>query len=214
MQNKTEILIPETSSHVYNRANGSEKLFRSAENYRYFLEKYHEYISPVADTFCYCLMPNHFHFLIRIKPETVLVEHFNSLQRQSATLQVKTLEGLPKQEAISKLLNQQFSNFFNGYTQAFNKQHMRKGSLFMHPFKRKKISDRDYLFKLIHYIHYNPLEANLCNHITDWPYSSYQEILSETSFFLKKEEVIDWFNNKENFIHFHSQQVEKETTAQ
>ncbi|MDI1355107.1 MAG: hypothetical protein PSX36_09320 [bacterium] len=206
MQNKTEILRPETTYHVYNRANGSEKLFLSSDNYRYFLKKYQEYISPITDTFCYCLMPNHFHFLIRIKSEDVLVEYFNSLQSQSATYRgFKTLDGLAKQEAISKLLNQQFSHFFNGYTQAFNKQNIRKGSLFMHPFKRKKISDRNYLLKLVHYIHFNPVDAGLCDNIRNWPYSSYQLLISGTSFFLKKDEIIEWFNDKENFIYFHSQ---------
>jgi hypothetical protein len=57
---KTEILVPGLTYRVYTRADGSEKLFRFAKNYRFFMEKYQPYISPVADTFCYCLMPNHF----------------------------------------------------------------------------------------------------------------------------------------------------------
>lgn len=68
IKNKLELPIPGYTYHVYNRANGNEKLFLSNEK-RYFLEKYTIYISPIADTFCYCLMPNHFHFLIRIKNE-------------------------------------------------------------------------------------------------------------------------------------------------
>lgn len=209
MQNKTEILIPETTYHVYNRANGSEKLFRSGENYRYFLQKYQEYVWPIANTFCYCLMPNHFHFLLRIKPEKELIGHFNSLPGQSATLQgFKTLEGLSaesaaRQAAISRLLNQRFSHFFNGYTQAFNKQNNRKGSLFMHPFKRKKISSTEYLKQLVHYIHHNPIEAGLCEHPENWPQSSYNMLLSHEHTFLNREEVILWFEDKTNFIHFH-----------
>ncbi len=53
--------------HIYNRANGFEKLFLSDENYRYFLRQYVKYIEPVAITYAWCLLPNHFHFLIKIR---------------------------------------------------------------------------------------------------------------------------------------------------
>lgn len=90
MINKQAILKPENTYHVYNRANGNEKLFLSDENYCYFLKKYDEYIYPIADTFCYCLMPNHFHFLIRIKEESVLKNFFKEKIKKinaNATLQ-------------------------------------------------------------------------------------------------------------------------------
>ena len=72
MQNYKAKLEPENYYHIYNRANGSEKLFLNEGNYLYFLQKYNFYISPIADTFAYCLMPNHFHFLVRVKtiPQT------------------------------------------------------------------------------------------------------------------------------------------------
>ena len=80
MINKYVTLSPETTFHIYNRANGNEKLFISAENYRYFIQKYQEHILPIADTFCYCLMPNHFHFLVRIKTEDQLRTAFPKLE--------------------------------------------------------------------------------------------------------------------------------------
>jgi len=66
-------LQPSRFYHIYNHANGSENIFRDAENYRFFLEKYELYISPVAETFAWCLMPNHFHLLIQIRDETTLL---------------------------------------------------------------------------------------------------------------------------------------------
>ena len=53
--------------HIYNRGNNSEMLFYNDDNYNYFLELYSKYIEPIAHTFAYCLMPNHFHFVIQIK---------------------------------------------------------------------------------------------------------------------------------------------------
>lgn len=60
-------LLPDTSFHIYNHANGFENIFREAENYRFFLEKYQLHITPIAETYAYCLMPNHFHLVIRIR---------------------------------------------------------------------------------------------------------------------------------------------------
>lgn len=57
--------------HIYNRANGSDNLFRQKSDYRHFLRLYQKYIVPVADTFAWVLMPNHFHLLVRIKERMV-----------------------------------------------------------------------------------------------------------------------------------------------
>ena len=188
MQNKTEILTPNTYYHIYNRANGNENIFASYENYRFFLKKYQEYILPIADTFCYCLMPNHFHFLVRIKDE--------------AEIRL-ALTGF---ETLSGLASKRFSNLFNAYAQAFNKQEKRKGGLFIRPFKRKKISNTQYLLKLVHYIHFNPVIAGLCKKPNDWNFSSYNALLSKSETSLKREEVINWFNDIENFIYVHQQE--------
>ena len=51
--------------HIYNHANWNENIFRDKKNYPFLLEKYNKYIFPVADRVAYCLMPNHFHLLIK-----------------------------------------------------------------------------------------------------------------------------------------------------
>jgi putative transposase len=63
--------------HIYTHANGFENLFRSQENYRYFLERYTQFIPSIADTLTYCLMPNHIHFLVRIKTKEQIIDYFN-----------------------------------------------------------------------------------------------------------------------------------------
>ena len=194
MINKTELLIPDATYHVYNRANGNEILFMTDENYHFFLAKYNQYISPIAHTYCYCLMPNHFHFLIQIKSEAELKIEFGDKLKID-------LQGF---ENLEGLISQQFSNFFNSYVKAFNKQNNRKGSLLMHPFKRKRVTDIKYLLKLVHYIHYNPIEAKLCETPTKWHFSSYTSLISKTDTTLKRQEVINWFNDIDNFIYVHT----------
>ncbi len=205
MRNKQAILEPDAMYHVYNRANGSERLFNSSENYRFFLRQYQKYIAPIAETWCYCLMPNHFHFVIRVKNQGK-IEGFIATRKvqYSKTLQgFGTLEGLAQQKALSKFLTQQFAHLFNAYTQSFNKLNNRKGSLFMHPYKRKRISSSKYLQKLIHYIHYNPVQAELCEKPQAWPFSSFPAIVSKKTTLLNREEVLSLFGGLENFTYCH-----------
>lgn len=55
--------------HIYNRGINSCDLFRENENYEYFMALYDKYISPVANTYAWVLMKNHFHLLVEILPE-------------------------------------------------------------------------------------------------------------------------------------------------
>ncbi|PKL84907.1 MAG: transposase [Ignavibacteriae bacterium HGW-Ignavibacteriae-1] len=61
------ILFENTYYHFYNRTINEEPLFRSRENYQYFLKKYRFYLEKHFATIAYCLMPTHFHFLVFVK---------------------------------------------------------------------------------------------------------------------------------------------------
>ena len=63
--------------NIINVSTAEINFFNNDDNYRYFLKKYIQYIYPVCQTFAYCLMPNHFHFLVRVRGEEVL---FNQAQ--------------------------------------------------------------------------------------------------------------------------------------
>ena len=52
--------------HIYNRGNNGEKIIFSYENYRFFLKRFDQHLSGIAETFAYCILPNHFHFLIKV----------------------------------------------------------------------------------------------------------------------------------------------------
>lgn len=53
--------------HIYNHANGYEDLFIDDGNFYFFLKKTGKYILPASEVLAFCLMPNHFHFLIKTK---------------------------------------------------------------------------------------------------------------------------------------------------
>lgn len=177
-------LEPDKYYHIYNRANGNEKIFLNNGNYEFFLQKYKQHIEPVADTFCYCLMPNHFHLLVKIKSSA-------------------EIPFLGPSEKIGLYCSKKFSNFFSSYAQAFNKQQGRMGSLFMKNFKRKEVDSEKYKYQLIHYIHHNPQEAGLTKNLEEWPFSSYRKIISNEPTFLNRAELLNWYDGPENFKQVH-----------
>ena len=175
--------------HIFNRGNNRENIFPESENYSYFLKLFNKYISPIAEIYAYCLLKNHFHFLIKLK---------DSDKIETDELKFSTIE-TPRVILPSK----QFSHFFNAYTQAINKKYKRTGSLFEKPFERKKIKDEKYFRQLILYIHNNPVEHRFVENPEDYRWSSYNAILSDRKTQVKRDDVLNYFGNKENFIFSH-----------
>lgn len=64
---------------------------------------------------------------------------------------------------------------FNSYTQAFNRQQNRTGTLFESRAKSKYVDTDEYVLHFSRYIHLNPVEAGLVAEPVEWPYSSYKE---------------------------------------
>lgn len=205
MKNYFALLEPECTYHIYNHSNGFEKLFLTEENYLFFLIKYIQYIYPIVDTFSYCLMPNHFHFLIKVKTKMDLIMYFTENKIVQSTL--KELEWLDNNQ-FANLISRQFSHLFNCYTQSFNKENKRFGSLFCRPFKRKFIDSESYFCKVVHYIHYNPVESGLCKKPEDWKFSSFKAIISDIPSLVDKVNVINCFDDIENFIYCHREPPE------
>lgn len=101
-----------------------------------------------------------------------------------------------------KEVTQSFSNLFNAYAKAFNKQNNRTGSLFEKHFKRIKIQDENYFRNIIQYIHLNP-KHHLDSDYKNYKYSSFQSIISNKETKLARTEVLSYFDNVDNFIFCH-----------
>ncbi|MCF8232072.1 MAG: hypothetical protein K9J27_07780 [Bacteroidales bacterium] len=59
-------LEPDKFFHIYNRGNNYERVFYETKKYTFFLQRYKYYLGQYAQTFAFCLMPNHFHLLIKV----------------------------------------------------------------------------------------------------------------------------------------------------
>lgn len=180
-------LFPDTYYHIYNRGINKENLFKEKSNYHHFLKLYSKYISPIAYTYAYCLLRNHFHLLIKTKNDETLrsIKHFK------------------KDYASEQIISMQFSHLFNSYAQAINKRFSRTGGLFETPFRRVEINEEFYLIHLIRYIHLNPQKHLFSADFSKYPYSSYQNLLKGKSLLLDTETVMKWFGTKEAFKEYH-----------
>lgn len=102
-----------------------------------------------------------------------------------------------------KIVSQKFSNFFNAYAKAFNKAHNRTGSLFEKPFKRIRLLSEDYLKNLIIYVNTNPIKHKVSLNFENYLYSSYSECLLRKSQIVNVNEVLELFDDIENFKFVH-----------
>ena len=182
--------------HIFNRGNNQENIFIEERNYRYFLRLYAKHIMPVSDTYAYCLLRNHFHFLVRIK-----------------TVEEQELTGLQDLSALPRKPSQQFSNLFNAYAKAFNKTYHRTGTLFQRPFGRIEVSSDSYFMQLVTYIHQNPQKHGFVNDFRTWPYSSYQALLSTKPTRLQRDDVLTWFQGVDHFEDVHRYEVDERKIA-
>lgn len=194
-------LQPGETYHIYNHANGEDDLFKEDANYLYFLKRYAHFIYPIAETYAYCLMPNHFHLLINIRREEDLIKNL-MLQTFPKNL---NLEGFQNPPGLDRKIIQQFSNLFNSYTKAYNKMYERKGSLFIKNFKRKHIADESCFTSIVQYIHSNPVHHGFCDSIKEWYWSSYHTYLNNKHTLLRKQETLKWFGGREEFIKKHKE---------
>ena len=200
MNKNTIELIPGYFYHIFNRGINQDKIFLKEENYHYFLRKYDEYFSDFADTYSYCLLPNHFHLLVRIKDSDKKDSIFGKEKMDLS--ERKKMESFSK---AKKNASEQLRRFFISYSMSINKQEKRMGSLFIKNFKRKAILNDNNLLSVIYYIHHNPVHHKLTINIENYKWSSYLSILSDKPSKLAKEFILDYFGGKENFMEFHNQ---------
>lgn len=169
--------------HIYNQGNNRQKIFFNRENYLYFLRKVNIYILPYADILTWCLMPNHFHFM-------VLVNH--------ESLGVTPSHAETGQAKILRTFNDSIGIMLRSYTRAINKENNRNGKLFREATKAECITcadgitpsfynsnagaqiniidpEKQYPEMCFHYIHQNPVKAELVKKATDWEFSSARE---------------------------------------
>ncbi len=158
--------------HVYNRGNNKTKIFFNDANYLFLLKKVRVEWLPYCNLLSYCLMPNHFHFILQ------------PTERGCDNIIVK--DGPSALQVLSKKIGHTLSS----YTRAINNQNKTTGSLFQKKTKAKCLTDEsicvdglrisDYLENCFKYIHNNPLASLLVADLCNWQWSSWHEYYGTT----------------------------------
>ncbi len=147
--------------HAYNRGANKADIFSTNANYLFLLKKIKQLLPSYPITFiAYVLMPNHYHFLVRLEADHALSPFIQRL--------------------------------FNSYTQSYNHQNTRSGTLFESRVQYKLIDQEPYILQLVRYIHLNPVKADLVKHPQDWPFSNYLEWVGKRSGTLIDHEFVRW----------------------
>ncbi len=191
--------------HIYNRGNNGETIFCTAENFRYFLQLFAHHIEPVATTFAFSLLPNHFHFLNYIRTD----------EEQRTWLLAQGGQGCQLSESWQPCPpHRAFKNLFIAYSMAFNLRYERTGSLFQKPFKRRLVDSDRYFAALVRYIHRNPQKHGLIPDFREWPWSSYGAILAERPTRIPRDDVLAWFGGRAPFVALHATDPDERTIAE
>lgn len=178
--------------HVFNRGNNSQTVFFSNENYQDFLDKMEEYIKPFARILAWCLMPNHFHILLKVENA--------ELDWGPGSLAKNKWPGTAISTKANRSLNKSIAIMLRLYTRHVNSEDEKQGPLFHQRTKALCLTkpefapayfqnhfgligkippkEKDYVSICFHYIHDNPVTGKQVEKPEDWEFSSYRDYYS------------------------------------
>ena len=194
-------LIKDNIYHIYNQGNNRQKIFYNRDNYLFFLQKMNDYLLPYCDVLAWCLMPNHFHWMVYVREselESVMRRGGTEIDRVTSNREASRGATQSRTPTVSNL-NQAIGIMLSSYTRAINQQQSRSGSLFRQKTKADCITkplevspsyynlgfgtlifipdpDKDYPQICFNYIHQNPVKAALVKNPEDWEFSSFRDL--------------------------------------
>lgn len=164
---------PNCFYHVYNRGAHKQNIFLTKQDYSTYISILRYYLDyptgqPISylnrfkvpnldilpqhkpvEIICYCLMPNHFHLLLRQTDYANLKTNISNFMRRTSIT----------------------------YALYFQNTHSHSGAIFQGKYKNILIDSDPYLLHLNRYIHLNPLDLPSIKSPQNYPYSSYQQYL-------------------------------------
>lgn len=180
MAGSQQTIIPGEFFHIYNRAVGNELVFHNDVGYDHWLFLVKQYLLPLCEIHAYCLLPNHYHLLVKINNDINPAD-----------------------------FSKKMSDAANAFVKWNNLKYGRKGGLFMTPYKRKLLQNEDYLIWCLWYIHRNPFHHQFVSDWKSWKYSSYHAYISDKPTLINRTFFLDLFGGKEMFVKHHTIQAEE-----
>lgn len=157
----------DTFYHVYNRGFNKQLLFYTEEDYQRFVFKIAVYKKkfPSIEIKAYCLLPNHFHFLLEDKSTKAELQNSDS----RSTLISAFMKGLQLSHAM----------YFTKKYKDLVKNGL-KSPIYEGRFCSKPLLNEAYLENVKNYIDFNAWRHAIVSDPADWPYSSYHWVSRST----------------------------------
>lgn len=168
-------ILQERIYHIFNRGINHQVVFHSNSDKEWFLRRFKHYLKEYAEVHSYCILDNHYHFLIKIKQHKGLPSHFS----------------------------RQFGNLILSYTHYYNRKYDHSGPVFHRCFKRLKVEEEVYFLMLYWYIHNNPEKHRLVDDYRSYVYSSYQGLLTGNDLLVTQVIAMESFGGLIPFREFH-----------
>ncbi len=194
--------------HIYNRGNNRENIFFQERNYTHFMNLYAKYIEPIADTFAYCLMRNHFHILVRIKSEDEILQ---SLKKSSRIFNARKEQEV--QEPLELIIPvDSFPIFLMPMQKPSTKPRDEQGACFSILLGVSPLpTTASFLMYLPTFT--NPQKHKYVEDFRDWKWSSYGIIIAESPTKLKRDHVLDQMGGKEQYLEIHKHLIIDEESS-
>jgi len=141
--------------HIYNSGNNKEQIFFGDDDFMHFISLCKKYIANRCQILAWCLMPNHFHFIVDINDAS--------------------LEPVKWGGNVMPSISNGFQLLQSNYSKRINYRENRTGSLFQQKTKSKLLENKSDALIAFWYLHQNPVKAGLSENMLEWKYSSYQD---------------------------------------
>ena len=134
---------PGSTYHVVNRATIGQLLFRDFGEYLFFLRLLAQVLDQLpVQLYAFCLMPNHWHLLVRAANEEELARFMYELSKAHA-MALRRWRGT-----------------------------VGKGAVYQGRYRASAIHNGSYFYRAVRYVERNPVRAGLAERVEDWPWSS------------------------------------------
>lgn len=146
MPKRPRIVPPNSLHHIVNRGNDKKAIFRNDVDYGSFLALLREARERfLVELLAYCLMPNHFHLVVRAACLEALSAYMHFVQREHAC----DLRACDRTRG--------------------------HGHVFQRRYWNKLIEGDRHLLQTLQYVEANPVRAGLVTRAEDWEWSSLWE---------------------------------------
>jgi len=136
--------------HIYNRGFQKQQIFFCEKDYLRFLAGVEVYLAEFSSVqlYAFCLLPNHFHFIL----STALEEDREGFMRKV-------------QQSYAMYLKTKY------------RDEIPRGQVFEGRYNARPIENENYLSRCFTYVSYNAIKHELVTNIVDWPWTSLHQIL-------------------------------------